>query len=221
MAIALESGLGVDVDRARLLAVALTVALAYGLREGATRLWYRRHWDREYGRETWELENYERGEREEMVGLWIFKGLRRSDAESVIDTLSGYKKFFVGLMMTEELRMFEPNARELAEVAVLTALITLGAVGPLLAGGLAAAAGLPGSLPGTALGSYGASPDGAAPQLTALFATTALATMALAWTGGWRASFSRLDYTRHALESAAVGFACLLLPQVAAAAFAG
>ena len=135
MAIALESGLGVDVDRARLLAVALTVALAYGLREGTTRLWYRRHWDREYGRETWELENYERGEREEMVGLWIFKGLRRSDAEGVIDTLSGYKKFFVGLMMTEELRMFEPNARELAEVAVLTAFIALGAVGPLLAGG--------------------------------------------------------------------------------------
>ena len=43
------------------------------------------------------------------------------------------------------------------------------------------------------------------------------ATAALAWTGGWRASFSRLAYTRHALESASVGFACLLLPKLGAA----
>ena len=45
----------------------------------------------------------------------------------------------------------------------------------------------------------------------------AAATAALAWTGGWRASFSRLAYTRHALESASVGFACLLLPKLGAA----
>lgn len=34
--------------------------------------------------EKWELENYEEGEKKEMVELFEYKGLRRPDAESVI-----------------------------------------------------------------------------------------------------------------------------------------
>ncbi|KAH8090108.1 pyruvate carboxylase [Aureococcus anophagefferens] len=187
-AIVLESALGGDVSGPRLLSLALTLALAYGLREATARLWYARHYTREHGRETWELDNYAKGEREEMVGLWMFKGLARPDAERVIATLSDYKAFF------------------------LAACVALGAALPLCCGGLAAAC-----APAVAGGAYGASLDGSSPAGAASFATFAAATAALAWTGGWRASFSRLAYTRHALESASVGFACLLLPKLCAA----
>ena len=138
-AIVLESALGGDVSRPRLLSLALTLALAYGLREATARLWYARHYTREHGRETWELDNYAKGEREEMVGLWMFKGLARPDAERVIATLSDYKAFFVNLMMTEELRMFEPAAHPGAQCAQLAACVALGAALPLCCGGLAAA----------------------------------------------------------------------------------
>jgi hypothetical protein len=142
----------------------------------------------------------------------MFKGLARPDAERVIATLSDYKAFFVNLMMTEELRMFEPAANPGAQCAQLAACVALGAALPLCCGGLAAAC-----APAVAAGAYGASLDGSSPAGAASFATFAAATAALAWTGGWRASFSRLAYTRHALESASVGFACLLLPKLCAA----
>ena len=78
---------------------------------GRPSTWYARHYYRERQREEWELENYAQGERAEMVGLWCYKGLTKPDAERCIDLLASYKKFFVDLMMTEELRMFAPPGR--------------------------------------------------------------------------------------------------------------
>lgn len=95
-------------------------------------MWYRRHYAREYAREKWELENYEKGEKEEMVSLFTHKGLDRNDAESVIETMSASKDFFVGLMMTEELQLREPVARSEARAATIALIYALAALMPIL-----------------------------------------------------------------------------------------
>lgn len=102
------------------------------LRAGSFEMWYRRHYAREYAREKWELENYEKGEKEEMVGLFTHKGLNRNDAESVIETMSASKEFFVGLMMTEELQLREPVARSEVRAATIALLNALAALTPVL-----------------------------------------------------------------------------------------
>ena len=206
-AVVVEALLGGEVARALLVKVGLTVAVALGLREGCSKVWYARHYEREYKRETWELENYEQGEQEEMVGLWSFKGLRRTDATEVISTMSKYKEFFVGLMMTEELHMFAPVSDPVHQTLTFIACVSCGAVGPLALGGVAEAA-----APSVMSSDYGA----ALLSRTHLpmLVTFASATAGLAATGGWRASTSGLPEQKHSLESAALGLACLILPKL-------
>lgn len=56
-------------------------------------------------REAWELENHAEGEVQEMIEIYMEKGVSREDAEAVLGTLSKYKDFFVDHMMAMELGM--------------------------------------------------------------------------------------------------------------------
>lgn len=56
-------------------------------------------------REMWEFENYPQGEIEEMVELYVEKGISAEDARMVITTLAKYKEAFVDIMMVEELNL--------------------------------------------------------------------------------------------------------------------
>lgn len=60
-------------------------------------------------REEWELKNYKKGEIEEMIQLYVRKGMSRVDAEKIIGALSHYDDFFVDLMMAEELELTVPE----------------------------------------------------------------------------------------------------------------
>ena len=60
-------------------------------------------------REAWEMENYPEGEIEEMVDIYVERGMDRADAVQVITTMSKYKDFFVDVMMAEELQLQVPE----------------------------------------------------------------------------------------------------------------
>jgi DNA damage-binding protein 1 len=63
----------------------------------------------ERAREEWELENYPEGEKNEMIDIYIEKGMSREDAETVVHTMAKYKDFFVDIMMTHELELQVPD----------------------------------------------------------------------------------------------------------------
>lgn len=64
---------------------------------------------KEKTREQWELDNYEEGEKNEMVELYMSKGMTSNEASQVIDVFSKHPKLFVDLMMVEELGMLPPD----------------------------------------------------------------------------------------------------------------
>ncbi|TDH66198.1 uncharacterized protein CCR75_006195 [Bremia lactucae] len=59
----------------------------------------------ERSREVWEFENYPEGEIEEMVELYVKKGVSTEDAMLVVHTLAKYKEAFIDIMMVEELKI--------------------------------------------------------------------------------------------------------------------
>ncbi len=59
-------------------------------------------------REEWELENYREGEIQEMVEIYVDKGMSYEDAKLVIETLAKYDDFFVNIMMQQELELQVP-----------------------------------------------------------------------------------------------------------------
>jgi VIT1/CCC1 family predicted Fe2+/Mn2+ transporter len=63
----------------------------------------------EHKREKWELDNYPEGEKQEMVELYVARGMTQADAESVIEVMSKYKNFFLDVMMVEELGLMPPD----------------------------------------------------------------------------------------------------------------
>jgi len=67
-------------------------------------------YDNEKRREIWECDNYIEGEQKEMIELYTSRGLSKEDAETVIKILSSNKKFFVDLMMKEELQLIPPSS---------------------------------------------------------------------------------------------------------------
>lgn len=58
---------------------------------------------RERAREEWELQNYRKGELDEMVRIYVARGLRESQAQQLVDVVSSNDHFFVDTMMTDEL----------------------------------------------------------------------------------------------------------------------
>lgn len=60
-------------------------------------------------RETWELENYRQGEIDEMIDLYVSKGMSTEDAKECIHLLAKYPELFVDVMMKEELGLCVPD----------------------------------------------------------------------------------------------------------------
>lgn len=60
-------------------------------------------------REAWEVENYPQGEKEELMELYIEKGMSREDAETVTNIISKNKEAWVDIMMVEELGIIREN----------------------------------------------------------------------------------------------------------------
>eukprot|EP01121_Diplochlamys_sp_Union-15-3_P023029 TRINITY_DN9_c0_g1_i2.p1 TRINITY_DN9_c0_g1~~TRINITY_DN9_c0_g1_i2.p1 ORF type:complete len:188 (-),score=37.85 TRINITY_DN9_c0_g1_i2:56-619(-) len=54
-------------------------------------------------REVWECDNFLEGEKDEMVELYVQKGLPEETAQRIVDILSSDKRVFVDVMMIEEL----------------------------------------------------------------------------------------------------------------------
>lgn len=60
-------------------------------------------------REEWEMENYREGEIQEMIDIYVNKGLSPDDAKIVIETMAKYEGFFVDVMMQQELELQVPE----------------------------------------------------------------------------------------------------------------
>jgi len=54
-------------------------------------------------RESWEAKNYPEGEKKEMVELYEGQGIKKKDAEIMVNTMAKYKEAWVDIMMVEEL----------------------------------------------------------------------------------------------------------------------
>eukprot|EP00629_Pelagomonadales_sp_RCC1024_P003762 CAMPEP_0119262592 /NCGR_PEP_ID=MMETSP1329-20130426/2257_1 /TAXON_ID=114041 /ORGANISM="Genus nov. species nov., Strain RCC1024" /LENGTH=268 /DNA_ID=CAMNT_0007262245 /DNA_START=179 /DNA_END=982 /DNA_ORIENTATION=- len=63
----------------------------------------------EKSREEWELRNHPEGEVEEMVDLYVGRGMARDDATKVMETMAKYPGLFVDMMMVEELGLEVPS----------------------------------------------------------------------------------------------------------------
>ncbi|KAG7364283.1 mevalonate kinase [Nitzschia inconspicua] len=66
-------------------------------------------------REEWELENYREGEIQEMVDIYVSKGMSYDDAKVVIETMAKYDDFFVDIMMQQELELQVPEENHVQE----------------------------------------------------------------------------------------------------------
>ena len=67
---------------------------------------------REQAREKWEVENYPEGEVNEMIQIYLSKGISREDAVSVAMTLSKYTDFWVEHMMLTEIGIIPADPSE-------------------------------------------------------------------------------------------------------------
>jgi VIT1/CCC1 family predicted Fe2+/Mn2+ transporter len=74
-------------------------------------------------REEWECEHYIEGEINEMVELYVQKGMSREDAERVVGIMSQYRDIFVDTMMVEELGLSSDDPHE---SPIKNGLVTLG-----------------------------------------------------------------------------------------------
>lgn len=61
----------------------------------------------ERAREAWEAHNYPEGEKQEMIEIYMAKGIPEADAKTVVETLSKHKKSWIDIMMVEELGLVE------------------------------------------------------------------------------------------------------------------
>ncbi|GBF11354.1 VIT1/CCC1 transporter family protein [Tepidibacillus sp. HK-1] len=60
-------------------------------------------------RELWEVENFPEGEKQELIELYVAKGMDESDAKVVTEIISKNKEAWVDIMMVEELGILEEN----------------------------------------------------------------------------------------------------------------
>jgi len=181
-----------------LTALGLAGGLATALQKMSFERWYRRRYQRERAREAWELENFPKGEREEMTGLFAFKGMSAADAETVVTTMSQYKEFFVNLMMTEELQLREPLERLAQRALAVGASFSFAALLPLSFSDLSRR-----RISGV--------------DDTTVLHGTALALLAVL--GARRATMCVLHVKTHVLETLLLGLACLVAPKIVAAFF--
>lgn len=145
-------------------------------------------------REEWEMANYREGEIQEMIDIYVRKGLTYEDARLVIETMAKYESFFVDIMMQQELKLQVPEDNHVEQsmkegVIMFCSFAFFGAM-PLLGYVI-----IPWSFP--ALG-----PD---ILFRAACAVTALVLFLL---GSIKSSFSRTNWFLSGLETLVLGGAC-------------
>lgn len=74
--------------------------------------------ENEREREAWEVEQYPDGEKQEMIEIYMEKGMTEEDATSIMDIVSKYNKAWVDIMMVEELGIIEDNESPLKNAIV-------------------------------------------------------------------------------------------------------
>jgi len=94
------------------ISILLGTGLVLGYLDYQSNKEYTEFYNSERKRENWEYDNYIEGEQNEMIQLYISKGLSKQDAEIVIKLMSKDKKFFVDMMMKEELELLPPDERD-------------------------------------------------------------------------------------------------------------
>jgi len=85
-------------------------------------------------REQWEMENYIEGEIDEMVELYVQKGLKEPTARRLMEIVSSSPKLFLDMMMVDELGILPEEENQIPwkhGVANFTSFVIFGAV-PLL-----------------------------------------------------------------------------------------
>lgn len=87
-------------------------ALSMGVGEYLSAKAEREYVLKERSREAWELDVNPEGEIEEMMELYVAKGISREDAHTLLTTMAKYKEFFVDVMMVEELGLQSPDPEE-------------------------------------------------------------------------------------------------------------
>lgn len=68
-------------------------------------------------RETWEFENHPEGEKQELVELYVAKGLTEENAREVVDIFAKKKEVIVDVMMVEELGLFKDESSPFGNAA--------------------------------------------------------------------------------------------------------
>ena len=63
-------------------------------------------------REEYEFENYREGEVQEMIQIYVKKGMSQIDAELILRTMVKYQDFFIDHMMIQELELQPPSGNE-------------------------------------------------------------------------------------------------------------
>lgn len=93
----------------------------------------REYYNSERKREEWEVKNYPQGEKQEMVELYMQKGISKKGAECMAGVLSKHKQAWVDIMMVEELGMVKEESSPLKNAAVTFASFAIFGFVPLAA----------------------------------------------------------------------------------------
>jgi len=101
----------------------LGIAVIVGVLTFLVKRSYKMQFDHERKREQWEMENFPSGEIKEMIDLFTVQGMSTKDATLAIETMAKYERFFVDLMMMQEIGMSDP---QLEPSPLLTGFIAAG-----------------------------------------------------------------------------------------------
>lgn len=78
-------------------------------------------------REAWEVENYPEGEKQELIELYMNKGISEEDSAAIVDIISKNQKAWIDIMMVEELGIIQEEESPLKNALVtFAAFITFG-----------------------------------------------------------------------------------------------
>lgn len=112
----LAGSVGADLDPTHVLAMGMATlfagAFSMGVGEYLSTSAERKVALWEMKREHWEVENNPQGEIDEMVQIYMDKGIEENDAKTVANTLSKYKDFWVDHMMLHEIGMMPPDEED-------------------------------------------------------------------------------------------------------------
>lgn len=90
------------------------------------------YYKKERSRESWEIDNYPKGEKEEVRQIYMKKGFKGKDLEMIVKTITADKKLWIDEMMKDELKMMrEEKSPAKAGLATFIAFVAAGFI-PLL-----------------------------------------------------------------------------------------